>query len=234
MVGRNWGFVFSWKLKIAICHGRGWGRYLVFLFPISAHQNWIQVHKKSIRWIFLRNTMHFTNTYTVLKIQSNWLWWGWQCLRPKIQWRRPPANYSIALQPNAFYHISHKIRLCCLKTSGVALQSQQYKKEKYAYCVAIFLSWLYQRTNPFALFPGTRNHWDQMLRVALNCPNCQTTAGLKLPKVTRRNLTEIADNQPYYWLKFDDPHSHMGQSGFFVNWTNRKKLAKIPPKNRVV
>ena len=39
------------------------------------------------------------------------------------------------------------------------------------------------------MFPGTCNHWDQMLRVVLNCPNCQTTTGLKLPKVTQRNPT---------------------------------------------
>ena len=69
---------------------------------------------------------------------------------PKIQWRRPPANYSIRSQCN----------LHCLKGLRGEVQTKM-------------VFWLFQCSNRF---PGIRNHWDQMLRVALNCPNCQTTA----------------------------------------------------------
>ena len=135
------------KWRIAILQGRGWGQYLVFLFPISAQENRIQVNKKSIGWIFIENTMHFTNTYTVLKIQLNWLWWGWQCLRPKIQWSRPPANYSIALQPNAFYHISHEIRLRCFMTSGGCNSKSALCKRKHLSINSVLQSFCPDCTN---------------------------------------------------------------------------------------
>ena len=67
---------------------------------------------------------------------------------PKIQWRRPPANYSIRSQCN----------LHCLKGLRGEVQTKM-------------VFWLFQCSNRF---PGIRNHWDQMLRVALNCPNWQT------------------------------------------------------------
>ena len=144
MVGRIWRFVLSWNGELPFCRGGVEVNTWYFYFK-SVHTR--TEFKKSIRWISITNTMHFKNTYTGLKIQLNWLWWGWQCLRPKIQWSRPPANYSIALQPNAFYHISHEIRLRCFMTSGGCNSKSALCKRKHLSINSVLQSFCPDCTN---------------------------------------------------------------------------------------